>query len=108
MRSEDDSQELKVDLAEKSARQRPLSNQWQPTDTTTTRSEHRRVPPGGLGYTYYKFKSLEGKLEIGKCRCDRFSLEGSRYEPCHFKVKLVSFDFVKGWIACKRWSICFS
>ena len=39
MFSENDSQELKLDLAEKSVRQRPPSNQWQPT--TTTRSGHR-------------------------------------------------------------------
>ena len=44
----------------------PASNQWQPTDTTTTRSGHRKVLPCGLGNTqkFKSFKKCIGTWEI--------------------------------------------
>ena len=87
MFSENDSQELKVDLAEKSVRQRPPSNQSQPTDNTTTRSGHReRFYHVGWG-TPISLKASKVHWNLGNTAkgSERY-LE--RHKPCHFKVKL--------------------
>jgi len=86
MFSENDSPELKLDLAEKSVRQQPPSNQWQPT--TTTRSGHReRFYHVGWG-THISLKASKVHWNLGNTsKGSERHLE--RHKPCHFKVKLV-------------------
>ena len=93
MFSENDSQELKVDLAEKSVRQRPPSNQWQPT--TTTRSGFYHV--GWGTHISLKASKVHWNLGLIAAGSERY-LE--KHKPCHFKVKLALLkvdkaDFVK-------------